>query len=72
MKDPLNPEQRARFEHDLIEAWRAEYRKALASGAFNAQKYGRAGDRTIAKAAVQRVFKEVLVFADVLRAVRDY
>jgi len=72
MRDPLTEIDRKRFEKEIIHKWRGEYAKALACGAFDARKFGKAGNSTVAKAALQRVFCEVLKIADVLAALRSY
>lgn len=72
IQDPLTAAQRMHFEKQLVIAWRREYAEALRSGAFDKRMFGGAGDSTVAKAALQRVFCEVFQREGVVAAFREW
>ena len=72
MRDPLTAAERKKFESQVVEKWRWEYDRALASHAFDEGLFGTPGDCTVAKAALQHVFREVLLIQAVLDAARSY
>jgi hypothetical protein len=71
-RDPLTDAQRTDFEKQIVIEWRKHYATALGSLAFDEKNFGRAGDSTLAKVALQRVFCDVFLREDVLAAVRDW